>query len=84
MAGGSQVCHPECNEGSYFFLRGREVLRGVYPELNNEILRFAQNDKRRIRNNTRKEVNNHQREGKYDALFYRSSFCRVIFPSPGV
>ena len=34
MAGGSQVCHPECNEGSDFFSAWKEVLREVYPELN--------------------------------------------------
>ena len=27
-----------------------EILHGVYPELNYEILRFAQNDKRRVQN----------------------------------
>jgi hypothetical protein len=33
MAGGNQVRHPECNEGSDFST-WKEVLREVYPELN--------------------------------------------------
>ena len=36
-------CHPECNEGSAF---GEKTgfFSGVYPELNDKILRCAQND----------------------------------------
>jgi hypothetical protein len=36
LAGGSQVCHPECNEGSDFFLRGRKFFAKFILNLTSE------------------------------------------------
>jgi hypothetical protein len=54
----SQSCHSERSEESvYSFPRecweNPQMLRGVYPEPNAEILRSAQDDKRRAQHDTR-------------------------------
>ena len=49
-----QACHAERSEASRTVPNERKdqsgILRGVYPERNTEIVRFAQNDKRRAQN----------------------------------
>ena len=43
-----------------------QVLRGVYPERKLQILRFAQNDKRRAQKDKRRAQSNIQRRAQHD------------------
>jgi len=49
-----------------------EILRGVYPERTTEILRFAQNDKRRTQDDTFRISSHLQRPGSTPRLQTRS------------
>ena len=64
------VCHSERSEESHTF-SDIEMFRGVYPEQKNEILRFAQDDKRRAQHDSKEQLfgQPHEREVRWCLTF---------------
>jgi hypothetical protein len=60
-----------------------EIPRGVYPERQSEILRFAQNDKRRARNDTTRYCGSADPRC-WGPRFFRGATDKPRTPTPGV